>query len=196
MARADAAASYRAAGGGAQQLEEGRQHLRDGNISRAVALFQLARMDRDTAAEASNGLAVAYAKLGRADLAERYFRTAIMLEPDDTRYVANLLRLQGQVMLARQRSSAARLASAPLPATAANGPVRAREAEPVHRVSEGEFRIRTIEPDRVPTMTIGYRQAAARPAEDTPAPEASAAELASAGTARSFEVVFAPWLRK
>lgn len=196
MAHADSAKSQRGAGLGAQQLEEGRQHLKDGNISRAVALFQLARMDRDTAAEANNGLAVAYAKLGRPDLAERYFRVAITLEPGDTRYVANLLRLQGHVMMARQEVAATRLATAELPAAAPAEPARTRQADPVHRVSQGEFRIRTVAPDSAPSMRVEYRQAAAKPSLEVVDPPAPVAELANAAVPRKFEVVFAPWLRK
>ncbi|QKG71133.1 tetratricopeptide repeat protein [Erythrobacter mangrovi] len=195
MAKANASPSLRGSETGAQQLEEGRQYLREGNLSRAVASFQLARLDSDSAAEANNGLAVVYAKLGRPDLAERYFRTAILLKPDDTRYVANLLRLQGRVLMARQRTATARLASATAAPVARPSAASVR----VHRVSAGEFRIQTAEPERAPTMKIEYRQAAVVqpiPAEEASAPSLPEIELASAHSSRPFEVVFAPWLQK
>ena len=86
-------------------LEEGAALLRAGNLSAAVASFRIAQLDRATRADACNGLGVAYAKLGRLDLAERYFQAAILSDPDNTRYAANLLRLQRQVMLARRASA-------------------------------------------------------------------------------------------
>lgn len=198
MSRSDAP-TLRGKDAGPLQLEEGRQYLREGNISRAVAAFQLARLDSDSAAEANNGLAVAYAKLGRPDLAERYFRTAILLQPDDTRYVANLLRLQGQVLMARQRTATAKLASAAAAPDAAPGPRAPVAIDRVHRVSAGEFRIQTAEPVQAPTMKVEYRQAAIDPApidDQADTPKAPEIAMATAPASRSFEVVFAPWLQK
>lgn len=76
----------------ATQLEAARQALREDRLSDAIAGFRNARVDAGQAAAAANGLAVAYARLGRPDLAERYFNQAIMLAPEDTRYAANLQR--------------------------------------------------------------------------------------------------------
>lgn len=180
---------------GSEVLEEGRMYLRQGNISKAVASFQLARLDKSTAAAANNGLAVSYAKLGRPDLAERYFRTAASLDPNESKYVANLLRLQGNVMMARQARATEQLAAAAVPAKAPE--VARREAPEVHRVSHGEFRIATIEPSVAPTMQLGSRQAAKQPAAE-PAEE-KAPEIALAETGRvskQFEVVFGKWLQK
>lgn len=180
---------------GPSVLEEGRRYLSEGNISKAVASFQLARLDKDSAAAANNGLAVSYARLGRPDLAERYFRTAAALDPSDTRYVANLLRLQGNVMLARRAQAAEQLAAAEV----AEAPVtRAAEAAPaVHRVSHGEFRITTSEPAAAPTMQVGARQAAAKPAPETVEPKVTEVALADAPkVSKQFEVVFGKWLQK
>lgn len=108
-------------------LEEGRAFLRQGHISAAVASFRIARLDRSTAADANNGLGVAYAKLGRMDLADRYFRTAMGLDPSNERYAANLLRMQSKVMLAArsrkpvEEAPVERIAEAPQP----------KKAEPV-----------------------------------------------------------------
>lgn len=176
---------------GSAVLEEGRAYLREGNISKAVASFQMARMDKDSAAAANNGLAVAYAKLGRPDLAERYFRTAAMLDPSEGKYVANLLRLQGQAMLA-QRAEVKELAAAP-ETTAAQRPA----AAPVHRVSHGEFRITTVAPTVAPTMRVESRKAAQAPVEvvdDKPAPQVALAEQPK--VTKQFEVIFGQWLQK
>ncbi len=98
---------------GAQVLEEGRAQLRSGQISAAIASFRMARMDPAVAADANNGLGVAYIRLGRMDLADRYFRTALNLEPENERFAANLLRLRHDIMLAhRARVEAQQLAVA------------------------------------------------------------------------------------
>ncbi|MEZ5681359.1 MAG: tetratricopeptide repeat protein [Erythrobacter sp.] len=176
-------------------MEEGRQYLRQGNISKAVASFQLARLDKSTAAAANNGLAVAYAKLGRPDLAERYFRTAAMLDPAETKYVANLLRLQGNVMLAHRADTVRQLAMAG-PAPEATSAPRG-DAAPVHRVSHGEFRITTAEPAGVPAMTIEARQAAVKPLAEPTEPEATKVALVDTQkVTKQFEVVFGKWLQK
>ena len=79
-----------AAGYAAVQVEIGRKALGDGQLGAAIAAFRNARLYPDQAAEATNGLAVAYSQLGRPDLAERYFREAVALAPRDRRFQANL----------------------------------------------------------------------------------------------------------
>ena len=97
-------------------LDDAKTQLREGNLSTAIALFRVARQSEDNRAEAYNGMAVAYAKLGRTDLADRYFRAALKVDPEGDRYAANLLRLQRQVMLAQADEApgtAVRVAQAP-----------------------------------------------------------------------------------
>jgi hypothetical protein len=151
------------AGNSAGSLEEGRALLRDGNISAAVASLRIALLDRSTRADASNGLGVAYARLGRPDLAERYFQAAITAEPDNSKYVANLLRLQQQVLLARRPEAAPSVASAgPARAPASRLASRDMLTGPVDRVSRSEVHVRT--PQRAtaaPAMAVGYRDAPA-----------------------------------
>lgn len=76
------------------QFELARMSLSSGNYARAIGEFSNARAEPALLGPALNGMAVAYARLGRNDLAERYFREAMAAEPGDTRYAANLLRLQ------------------------------------------------------------------------------------------------------
>ncbi len=78
----------------AAALSEGRFALSSGNLSEAAALFRIAQGGESTYADATNGIAVAYAKLGRPDIAERYFRMAIDSQPENPKFAANLLRLQ------------------------------------------------------------------------------------------------------
>jgi tetratricopeptide (TPR) repeat protein len=77
---------------GAEQLAAGRAALAAGRTSEAIDAFMIARLYPQLAAEAHNGLAVAYSQLGRNDLTETFFRTAIALAPSDERFQANLAR--------------------------------------------------------------------------------------------------------
>lgn len=76
------------------QFELARMSLSSGNYARAIEEFSHARAEPALLGPSLNGMAVAYARLGRNDLAERYFREAVAAEPGDTRFAANLLRLQ------------------------------------------------------------------------------------------------------
>ena len=172
------------AGSTAGALEEGAAFLRAGELSAAVASFRVAQLDRATRADASNGLGVAYAKLGRLDLAERYFQAAILSDPENARFAANLLRLQKQAMLARRASADEALT---LTAAAARAEPRARAASEsllastVDRVSRGEVHVRTSpELGNAPAMRVAYADvpapgAAPAGAEATAAPTDSAA---------------------
>lgn len=73
-------------------LEEGRDHLRAGNPGMAIVSLQIATGDPASVADAHNALGVAYAMLGRGDLAERYFQRAIAENPDEPKFAANLAR--------------------------------------------------------------------------------------------------------
>ena len=77
-----------------QQLVEGRAALDTRNYAAAVAAFRNAAFDPALAASAHNGLAVAYAGIGRNDLASRYFRMAIAEDSGNPRYQANLVRVE------------------------------------------------------------------------------------------------------
>jgi hypothetical protein len=104
---------------GAEQLAAGRNALADGNTMGAIDSFQLAKLYPDHAAAASNGLAVAYSHLGRADLTERYFQVAVALAPEDERYRSNLARFHARNPIPRVADPGAALAtllaSGPLP---------------------------------------------------------------------------------
>lgn len=100
-------------------LAAGRRALADGQLGAAVAALRLARLDPACSAEATNALGVAYARLGRDDLAERYFREAVAMDPQDRRFGANLARFEQ----ARAVELAAR--PAPLPVAAPAPPLKA-----------------------------------------------------------------------
>lgn len=75
---------------GSDQLSEGRKALTEGRTVDAINAFMLAKSFQEHTPAAYNGLAVAYSRLGREDLAERFFLTAAALDPDDPRYRSNL----------------------------------------------------------------------------------------------------------
>lgn len=156
---------------GSKVIEEASMNLRQGNISAAVANFQIAAMDPNSAAAAYNGLAVSYARLGRDDLAYRYFQTAARLEPANPRFTANLFRLQKKQMLARQQVSTP-LALASLDQVAPQlGQSRSARAPLYVRSSKSEIRISTRNTlGKAPTMRVAYREQA-KPVSADPASE-------------------------
>ncbi len=150
------------AGYAAAQIAAGRKALDDGQLAAAVAAFRNARQYPDQAADASNGLAVAYAQLGRGDLAERYFRQAIALAPGERRFQVNLMRFYqaNPVEVAVTASPQPVLSAAPVPQL--SGAVRvlprgdmastltvSRPAARLVRISAGEVRLAGSEPSPV-----------------------------------------------
>ena len=75
---------------GADQLAQGRQALVEGRTVDAIDAFVIAKAFPEQAPAAFNGLAVAYSRLGRTDLAERFFQSAVALAPQEDRYRSNL----------------------------------------------------------------------------------------------------------
>jgi Flp pilus assembly protein TadD len=120
----------------AERLEAGRRELMQHRPSRAVVAFRQASYDPASAAEAYNGMAVAYAQIGREDLARGYFMAALQADPSDERYVRNLARLdRGHAA----DSQAQALAAAPAPAAAPlSAPARAEQPSALVRVSNRE----------------------------------------------------------
>ena len=77
----------------ASRLETGRRHLAHNRPTQAIVAFRQASYDPARSGEAYNGMAVAYAQIGRRDLAERYFELAIAADPTDERFARNLAKL-------------------------------------------------------------------------------------------------------
>ena len=143
-------------------LEEGRQHLARAEVGLAIVALRNATLDAETAPQAHNALAVAYAMLGRGELAERYFRRAVELDPADPRFSANLARYyeSREAMLAKVDRAKAPVVVAiaePVEAPAIHqmmqaGPSVVRinlptPAEAMTRVSRQEVVIRTRAPE-------------------------------------------------
>lgn len=84
--------------------EAGRKALAAGAFGTAIEEFSRALAHGENRAVAINGLGVAYAKIGRADLAHRYFSEAVIIEPDNPSYAANLNRLISSPAFAMRNS--------------------------------------------------------------------------------------------
>ncbi|MFL0357721.1 tetratricopeptide repeat protein [Erythrobacter sp. GH1-10] len=78
---------------GMSRVELGRAALKAGAPGTAIHHFERAVLDPAQAPDAYNGMGVAYAQLGREDLAERFFNAALMLRPHDQKIARNLERL-------------------------------------------------------------------------------------------------------
>jgi tetratricopeptide (TPR) repeat protein len=149
-----AAADGHAAVSAAIALEEGRAHLAAGNPGLAIESFQRVLASGELVGPAANGIGVAYARIGRADLARRYFHQAIATAPGDRSYLANLERLEltPTMAVATQltvRPSAAAVAESRKVATVATPTLRGVRIESrndIVRVSRAEVRITTVQP--------------------------------------------------
>ncbi len=78
------------------RLAAGRAHLKAGRPTQAVTAFRQASYDPRFAGEAYNGMAIAYAQIGRDDLASALFAKAVAANPNDERFARNLARLEGR----------------------------------------------------------------------------------------------------
>ncbi len=135
----------------ASQLAMGREALEYQQYGRAITSFRNARLVPEHAAEAYNGMAIAYSQIGRPDLAERFFKQAIAEAPGDKRFYANLARFYQMTaasavrttrdeMLAAAEATAARF----LPGSGGRAAIRIElPASRMTRVSANEVRIAT-----------------------------------------------------
>lgn len=177
---------------GSDELERGRLALEQGNVATAIQLFRLAALNEKTAADAFNGLGVSYARLGRADLAERYFKAALELDSSNPKYAANLARFyqsslgsSSQALAMRQREADEALKRAeiaaisqgltgPLPASEmAASDVITQAAPSPARSSNREIQISTSSATNAAApqqrVTVGQSAQAAGGASATPA---------------------------
>ena len=136
-------------------IEEGRAHLTAGNAGLAIESFQRALASGESVAPAANGIGVAYARIGRADLARRYFSQAIAVSPQEPAYLANLDRLESTPSLAVATQVTMRpSAKAPEkaePRAAAPQVVRLEPRNSIVRISRSEVAIKTVAPSGRPS---------------------------------------------
>ncbi len=85
---------------GASMLQRGRAQLDVGLNALAIEAFRAEIRSDPDSADAYNGLAVAYGRIGRDDLAQRYFETALAKEPTNIKAQTNLSKLTGNAVSA------------------------------------------------------------------------------------------------
>lgn len=85
-----------------EQLAAGRQALGERSYAAAITAFRAASVEPALQPAAQNGLGVAFAGIGRTDLAEQHFRKAISLDPANAKYEENLARLYREKLAADQ----------------------------------------------------------------------------------------------
>jgi tetratricopeptide (TPR) repeat protein len=144
--------------------EAGRAQLADGQPGLAIASFQRALTTGEPVAPALNGLGVAYARLDRDDLAERFFREAMALDPANARYSENLaLLMRSPSFVARSAAIAEQASqdSSALPNGTANETQKAMREQPtpglLHRISRTMVRIITAPPQAAPLKSAMVR---------------------------------------
>lgn len=156
--------------------EQGRGHLAAQRTGLAVESFRDALARGEAAAPAYNGLAIAYARLGRPDLAETYFRRAIRSDPMNLHFTENLSRLMHSPAYLAMIGASAETAEEPAPVRLADKAAK-EKALPMQRLSRGEVRI----------VTASAPALAMAPQASLPAPK-SALRVARAETDRRSAV--------
>ena len=76
--------------GALDALDRGRALLLGNNPAQALSAFQVALAQAPQSVAALNGIAIAYDRLGRSDLARQHFEMALALEPDAADIAYNL----------------------------------------------------------------------------------------------------------
>lgn len=134
----------------ANATSAGRSYLDAGQTGLAIASFQQALAANEPSAPALNGLGVAYARLGRYDVAERLFQEAMAIDPSDGRYAGNLATLMSSPVLAMRHDGdiADQVRGAAMPVS--NSPQARASTAPADgklvRVSASEYHIVTVIP--------------------------------------------------
>ena len=150
----------------APATDAGRSQLAAGQVGLAVESFQRALGSGEPIAPAANGMGVAYARLGRFDLAQRFFEQAMSTDPADTRYADNLARLLRSPLFALRHDRdiaerEARTALSPI-APAFKQATAQPPAGNLQRISRAEVRITTysqpqeIRQARMAAVGTGY----------------------------------------
>lgn len=140
----------------AQATEEGRSHLDKGQTGLAIEAFRRALSLGAPSASALNGMGVAFARLGRYQLAHRYFEEAAALDPSNERYAANLTRLNRSPAFAMRYpgdfAAAVMKSSEPKPEPAPAAQASVEQPRSLTRVSSREYNLRTAAPMQAPLI--------------------------------------------
>jgi hypothetical protein len=126
----------------------GREHLRAHQNGLAIEAFNRAIAYGEEPAAAFNGLGVAYSRLGRTDLAYRFFKKATLADPVNPLYSRNLVTLTNSpaftlAVMRRAEPAAAPLTQLPAETAVAAAPVAPREPGKLYRESNRQFTLVT-----------------------------------------------------
>ena len=113
---------------GASMLQRGRAQLDAGLDALAIESFRADIRFNPDQLDAYNGLAVAYGRMGRNDLAQRYFEIALAKDPMNAKVQSNIAKLPGNGRFATMQATA-------LPTATSHDPV----AVTVETANHGEF---------------------------------------------------------
>lgn len=182
---------------GLSQTNQGRVHLYANRTGLAIEAFRNALANGEAPAPAYNGLGVAYARLGRPDLAESYFSRAVASDPANLHFAENfakLMRSPAYLAMASVRTASpnSALADSALANSQSAGSVQSANAAttakpaPMERISRGEVRIVTN------AASAANRAPAARLATTATPPRQSAIARVSRGEVRITAAAAAP----
>ena len=132
-------------------IQEGREHLRGNRTGLAIEAFNRALASGEDPALAYNGLGVAYARIGRPELAYRFFKKAAMSDPANPMFAHNLAALVNSpaFTLDQMTRSGPALATAPARQADANTAAALTERAPgkLYRDGNRQFSLRTAAPE-------------------------------------------------
>lgn len=134
-------------------IDEGRRHLRGNRYGMAIDAFNRGLAQGEDPAAAYNGLGVAYARIGRSDLAHRFFKKAVMSDPANPIYSRNLATLivSPEYQLAMTARAARQTANAAVANQGAPRAAAARsEGVQLLRESNRQFSLVTVLPQAAP----------------------------------------------
>lgn len=149
-----------------------KRQLALGNVGLAIDSFRKAARDNPQSADALNGLAVAYDRIGRHDLSRQAYEEALALAPADTAILHNLKRsLTAQGLHAEAARLAVEMGETPAPVAVASRPATPPVSAPIPR----ELRLERISVREVALVTNRRRNGWDVVAEPRPPATASAA---------------------
>lgn len=148
------ASNSRAAALPSEVTDAGRALLDAGQPGFAIDTFRKALAKGEAPGPALNGLGVAYARIGRTDLAVRYFQQAMVFDPNETRYAMNLERVSAPSSFV-PAAAAAQIAQAPAGVPAASQAPKTRPVVSVTQMARAEIKIVTQPP--LATGTAGAK---------------------------------------
>lgn len=146
--------------GSGDAYAEARRQLDEGNVALAIDGFRQVLRSNPRSVDALNALGVAYDRLGRFDLSQRYYDNALQIEPGSAKVRHNLsLSIRMQIRMNEEHAVEQAVASAPapavLPAVLAERPApAAASAVRLERVSAQEIMLTTRPPARIGSVTV------------------------------------------